>query len=229
MVKRGKTSGVFSQRLKEWRGARSRAELDAALHEAHGLSDGYTALLENNRIKPPSQAVCQTIASALGVDPKTVWDVAVQDRLAAFDPELASWFGEQQARPVGDGGLSKEEKGLVNFIRDLSTRWMLSPNTTAYRLQNFLRGVDQATPEAFVPYNLHENQWNKVPLALLLMDMDQVYYLGRRGFHEEQRSILATLHAAAMASMDRTDVYGPFSDEPLPDHDNDDEDSDDES
>lgn len=113
MVKGDKLPGQFARKLKEWRAEKTRAELDKALSDAHGLSVGYTALLENNRIKPPGKAVCETIAATLGVDPpEDVWNLAMEERLVAFDPELAEWVEGRYEAGV------KAERARVAALRD---------------------------------------------------------------------------------------------------------------
>lgn len=63
----------------------SQSQLDEILIARAGKKAGYTAQLENGRVKAPDKSVCIVIAEALGRDPQEAWRVSALERMRIAD------------------------------------------------------------------------------------------------------------------------------------------------
>jgi transcriptional regulator with XRE-family HTH domain len=59
----------------------SQSQLDEVLVARAGKKAGYTAQLENGRVKAPDKSVCIVIAEALGREPEEAWRVSALERM----------------------------------------------------------------------------------------------------------------------------------------------------
>jgi transcriptional regulator with XRE-family HTH domain len=59
----------------------SQSQLDEVLVARAGKKAGYTAQLENGRVKAPDKSVCIVIAEALARDPEEAWRVSALERM----------------------------------------------------------------------------------------------------------------------------------------------------
>ncbi len=102
--------------------ARAAASLTQASVDTYmEWSKGYTAQLENGRLKPPDKASCERLDLLFRQRPGTTWDAAKLDRLERMDADLAAeWRRMVLARAVqGASTVSSEEQRLVVALRQL--------------------------------------------------------------------------------------------------------------